>query len=1651
MRRNLPLALTSLLLVAGSAQGATVYVAPGGSDAGDCSNPLTPCATIQTAVDQAGAGDTVRVAIGAYTSATGESVVTLGTNLTLDGGWNAAFTTQAGLATINGEGVRRGIDVGVGLTATVRRFVIRNGYTSGLGGGIFNLGTLTVERSSIRGNYAYAAGAGIFSSGALTIRDSGIVDNATTQNAGGIYTFGTFTADNTTIAGNRAGVGGGLLKDTSSGSVVLSNVTITGNAATSLAGAMFVFGDVTIRNSIVAQNRSARRGENCYGELASVSRTLLGDTAGCTFPPGPGNLVGVPAGLGSAVGEPAYVPLAQDSPAVNAGDPAGCAGSSGPLPNDQRGAPRLGPCDMGAYEYRPPGPAARLEPAGGTPQRSAPRSRFPVALAAAVLDAIGSPVPSATVSFTTPGGGASGTFPGGGASVSIASDSFGIADTTLTANGTFGSYSVTAATGGVATPVVFALTNAGWFVSPTGNDANDCQTAATPCATVEAALQKPGFQPSDTVLLASGRYVAIPNPPPAAVVVVGKSARLSGGWDATFTVQTGHSTFDGQDLRPALVVSVSAAETVRLERLILEHGRSDFTGGGLSAQGVVLLEDSVVALNRADGGGGIRNAGLLTLVRTRVEDNRATDTTGGGILNEGSLFVTGSAILRNRAPDGGGIGNAEEGNLVLENSTVSDNRAEAAGGGLQSLGAARISSATIYGNAAVTGGGGLDLGALASLRLRNTIVAGNSAAAAPDCQVTNAFESLGYNLFGSVPGCLLQPGPGDLGPLDPAVSPLVGSPAYHPLLEGSPAIDAGDPSGCQGESGALDTDQRGLARQGRCDIGAYEYAPAGPPAQVQALAGTPQRAPLLAQFPELLQAAVLDAVGTPVGAVAVAFRAPASGASATFSNSHSFTTLALSDAGGIAIAAPLTANGSGGEYLVQGEVPGAQSAAFSLANTRGLFVATTGNDANSCLSPPSACRTINRALVGVEPGETIHVASGTYTDPLVPVVNLPEPADVTFSGGWNPGFSAQSGFSTIDAQGINPGAVIHGVVSMRRFIVQNGARPLGGLGGGVENSGILTLDECVVQNNTRGGIWNSGGLTLNRSVVRANTNDTGAGGIDTTASSTTVLNDSTVSGNHTTSDGGGLRHGGSTLTLNNSTVSGNTADVGGGGISNTIAGSLIISNSTLTANVGGGGGGGVYNTAPAVATMSNSILAGNTGGLSFGGPDCLGGPITSVGYNLVGIVSCVFMAAPTDLTGSSAFPLDAKVGPLADNGGPTPTHALLPGSPAIDSGSNAICPPSDQRGRFRPVDGDGNGTVVCDRGAVEQGATALVSLSINDVTVTEGNGGTINATFTLSLSAPSSRTVSVFATSYDGTATAGLDYVGFSDSVVFAPGVTQRTVAVPVIGDRINEPSEVFSIVLSGETNAVVTKATGVATILDNDAPGLAITPTRVTEPVTGVALAVLTVTLAPPSAGTVTVDFVTGDDTAVAPGDYQSASGTLTFAPGTTTQTIGVTVEADALREGPETFLVTLSNATGGPVIVVPQATVTIAEPGSFYTLTPCRVLDTRNPVSAFGGPALQAGTTRVFSLAGRCGIPPTASAVSVNLTVTQPTAAGNLRLYPAGSPVPTVSALNYAAGATRGNNALASLNGLGELSIRCAQATGTANVILDVNGYFE
>jgi hypothetical protein len=136
-------------------------------------------------------------------------------------------------------------------------------------------------------------------------------------------------------------------------------------------------------------------------------------------------------------------------------------------------------------------------------------------------------------------------------------------------------------------------------------------------------------------------------------------------------------------------------------------------------------------------------------------------------------------------------------------------------------------------------------------------------------------------------------------------------------------------------------------------------------------------------------------------------------------------------------------------------------------------------------------------------------------------------------------------------------------------------------------------------------------------------------------------------------------------------------------------------------------------------------------------------------------------------------------------------------------------------------------------------------------------------------------------------------------------------------------------------------------------------------------------------------------------------------------------------------------------------QAVTSVATPPppGFFTVTPCRILDTRNSTGPFGGPALAAGSTRSFALAGQCGIPVAAKAVSLNVTITGATGAGLLTLFRGDIALPNVSTISFSAGQTRANNAVIGLaqDGSGTMTVHTGIATGTVHLIVDVNGYFQ
>jgi uncharacterized repeat protein (TIGR01451 family) len=349
------------------------YVAPGGSDSNDCASPGTPCATINSAIGKASSGDTILVASGTFTSTgaftyTASEVVSLNKNATLSGGWDGAFAIQIGMSAVDGQNARRGMTMNSGTTAIVDHFIFQNGLACG-GAGISNSGTLTVNTSSIIANavdssvdcggYTYGGG-GISNNGFLSLNNSTVAENTAAFGGGISHGNGTLILNNSTVSKNTAqSLFGGGISSVNAPLVLIRSSTISANMGPD-AGIYNQGGSsITLFNSIVAGNRQGASPADCGGIIGSGGYNILGNTSGCSFSATTGDLTNINASLGplSDNGGPTLThALTPSSAAINGGNPAGCTDNLGNLlSTDQRGSPRFGTCDIGAYELQPLG------------------------------------------------------------------------------------------------------------------------------------------------------------------------------------------------------------------------------------------------------------------------------------------------------------------------------------------------------------------------------------------------------------------------------------------------------------------------------------------------------------------------------------------------------------------------------------------------------------------------------------------------------------------------------------------------------------------------------------------------------------------------------------------------------------------------------------------------------------------------------------------------------------------------------------------------------------------------------------------------------------------------------------------------------------------------------------------------------------------------------------------------------------------------------------------------------------------------------------------------------------------------------------------------------------------------------------------------
>jgi glucose/arabinose dehydrogenase len=220
-------------------------------------------------------------------------------------------------------------------------------------------------------------------------------------------------------------------------------------------------------------------------------------------------------------------------------------------------------------------------------------------------------------------------------------------------------------------------------------------------------------------------------------------------------------------------------------------------------------------------------------------------------------------------------------------------------------------------------------------------------------------------------------------------------------------------------------------------------------------------------------------------------------------------------------------------------------------------------------------------------------------------------------------------------------------------------------------------------------------------------------------------------------------------------------------------------------------------------------------------------------------------------------------------------------------------------------------------------------ISISSASIAEGSASPRTVALDVSLSTPQTSPVTVNYATADGTGPNGAsgtsDYTARSGTVTFAAGQTSKEVDISVKGDKVVEPDEHFSVVLSSPSGAPIVQGTGTVTILNDDPSGalqLSVGDVQVLEGDDGVRTAHVTVSLSAPSPGGVSVAYATAEGSAVAPGDYASAAGTLTFAAGTTAQTVALRINGDGEFEPSEALALNLSNAIGA---VIGRSTATI------------------------------------------------------------------------------------------------------------------------------
>jgi hypothetical protein len=414
---------------------------------------------------------------------------------------------------------------------------------------------------------------------------------------------------------------------------------------------------------------------------------------------------------------------------------------------------------------------------------------------------------------------------------------------------------------------------------------------------------------------------------PDTITLSGTELSISGN---TTITGTGANLLTLSGNNTSRLFNVASGTTVSLSGLTVASGSSSSSGGGILNAGSLTILNSVIRNNTTSGsssdGGAIYNlnTGVLTLQNSTVRNNTATDD-GGGIRNDGILSLLNSTISNNTAigssvtSGGGGLINVQGGNAIITNSTISGNTARN-GGAIRNDGTLSLFNSTITNNTATLDVGGLGnsfnpftLVPIGTATIQNSIIAGNIDAAPtllnlPDVGGgTNSFTDSGNNIIGALDGfnSSIQPttqwgsGSSPFNPLLAALGDYGGPTETHALLPGSRAIDTGN------AAGSTSSDQRGIIRVGAVDIGAFESRGFS----VAIVSGNNQVASPGAAFANPLVVSVSSSFNEPINGGIISFTAPGSGAS----TNPAINTATIASAQASAL---VTANNTAGSYLV---------------------------------------------------------------------------------------------------------------------------------------------------------------------------------------------------------------------------------------------------------------------------------------------------------------------------------------------------------------------------------------------------------------------------------------------------------------------------------------------------------------------------------------------------------------------------------------------------------------------------------------------------------------------------------------------------------------------------------------------------------------